>query len=528
MQSPAAAERLRQWFEKCTGREREDRDQHPLFHELLRLSLPASAGATDPSQGKNKCAPLHVEGVGRIVHCINTAYLSGSSPDFSLFPTGYSRSAAACAFNIELQLGELDPDHKFRALDYNARVMTANPSRSFTLTAVTNLKQIMFVRTRRETEGSNDFVEQYSVDYDVLDAGWEVLLSVIRDARWTGQFLPELVCDGQQVDIVKYLGAGVCSRVWEGQIQPSSGSVTPVHWTLPTKIVCKTFIDEQLYTAEMRIWEEIARRRKSMSLSSPVDTPTQLTYYSSYRPPNSSPAQRSRSLPSRLPSSSSFSASPSAIAAAPSPPTRSVLSPYCLFFIPVGIRPVGAACRSREFIKDMFSCVAGLRRLGIVHRDLTPRHFLRSDTDAHSASHGLFLIDFGFSLLLPLNKDDCRDLLVEFCGSTYFAPISLLHQLAALPRATFISSPVTYSPQLAHDVESLVKVCFACANPDQVADLRRLDNKDAKGIAAFWDRVEAWMSKSRPFWKKAMEHARMDQWEAAKCAVEANFMDAEQ
>ena len=528
MQSPAAEARLRQWFEQCKGHVREDREQHPVFHELLRLSLPASAGAADPSQGRNQCVPLHVEGVGRIVHCINTGYLSGSSPDFSLFSKGYSRSVAACAFNIELQLGELDPDHKFRALDYNARVMTANPSRSFTLTAVTNLNKIMFVRTSREMEGSNDFVEQYSVDYDVLDLGWELLLSVIRDARWTGQFLPQLVCDGQQVDIVKYLGAGVCSRVWEGQIQPSSGSATPAHWRQPIKIVCKTFVDEQLFTAELRIWEEIARRRNSTSSSSAGNTPTQLIYYSNYLPPNSPPAQRSHSLPSRLPSSSSSSASPSAIGAASSPPTRSVLSPYCLFFTPVGIRPVGAASRSREFIEDMFSCVAGLRRLGIVHRDLTPRHFLRSNSDAHSASHGLFLIDFGFSQPLPLDRDDCGDLLVEFCGSTYFAPTSLLHQLAALPRTTFSSSPFTYSPQLAHDLESLVKVCFACANPDRVEDLRRLDNKDAKGIAAFWDRVEAWMSKAQPLWKNAMDRARVDEWEAAKSAVEGNFTHAAQ
>ena len=286
--------------------------------------------------------------------------------------------------------------------------MTANPSRSFTLTAVTNLNKIMFVRTSREMEGSNDFVEQYSVDYDVLDLGWELLLSVIRDARWTGQFLPQLVCDGQQVDIVKYLGAGVCSRVWEGQIQPSSGSATPAHWRQPIKIVCKTFVDKQLFTAELRIWEEIARRRNSTSSSSALSThlPSSSTIPTTCRQIHL-PAQRSHSLPSRLPSSSSSSASPSAIGAASSPPTRSVLSPYCLFFTPVGIRPVGAACRSREFIEDMFSCVVGLRRLGIVHRDLTPRHFLRSNSDAHSASHGLFLIDFGFSQLLPLNRDDC-------------------------------------------------------------------------------------------------------------------------
>jgi hypothetical protein len=148
MSCGAAEVRLTQWFADLKDK-KEDRDQHPVFHELLRLSLPATAGAGDLSAGKNKCAPLHLAGAGRIIHCINTAYLSGVSPDFSLFPSGYSRSAVACVFNIELQLGGLDPEHKFRAIDYNDRVMRANPARFFTLTAVTNLKDIMFVRTSR-------------------------------------------------------------------------------------------------------------------------------------------------------------------------------------------------------------------------------------------------------------------------------------------------------------------------------------------------------------------------------------------
>ena len=73
-----------------------------------------------------------------------------------------------------------------------------------------------------------------------------------------------------------------------------------------------------------------------------------------------------------------------------------------------------------------------------------------------------------------------------------------------------------------------MKVCFACANPDRVEDLRRLDNKDANGIAAFWDRVEAWMSKAQPLWRNAMDRARVDEWEAAKSAVEGNFTHAAQ
>jgi hypothetical protein len=292
------------------------------------------------------------------------------------------------------------------------------------------------------------------------------------------------------------------------------------------------FTDEQLFTAELSIWEEIARRREQLdstsSSSTAVDTPTQLTYKSNYRRPTSSPAQRSHSLPSRLPSSSISAATPSAIAAAPSSASRSVPSPYCLFFTPVGIRPEGAACRSLEAVGDMFSCVAGLRDLDIVHRDLTPRHFLRCGSDVSSASHGLFLIDFGFSVLLPLHPQERRDLLIPFSGSTHFAPTSLLQQLRQLavsPQPTYNSTPFTYCPQLAHDLESLVKVCYACVHPDHVVKLRRLDNKDAEGIAAFWNAAEGRMAKTLPSWKKAMEHARLDEFEAARQAVEENLWD---
>lgn len=78
-----------------------------------------------------------------------------------------------------------------------------------------------------------------------------------------------------------------------------------------------------------------------------------------------------------------------------------------------------------------------------------------------SGSENLALL-FGLGSIAGLVEEgSCLDLLVEFCGSTYFAPTSLLQQLAALPAATFISPPFTYSPHLAHDLESLVKVCFA-------------------------------------------------------------------
>jgi serine/threonine protein kinase len=174
-------------------------------------------------------------------------------------------------------------------------------------------------------------------------------------------------------------------------------------------------------------------------------------------------------------------------------------------------------------MRDMFACVAALRQLDIVHRDLTPRHFLRCDNEALSASHGLFLIDFGFAVLLPLNDDDCQDREVTFCGSTYFAPTSLLQQLAAQPPPTFISPPFLYTPQLAHDLESLVKVCFACVYPDQLADLRRLDNKDTKSILQFWLQLEARLHTTQPCWWSALQHAKRDEWDKARIEMEKNF-----
>ena len=73
------------------------------------------------------------------------------------------------------------------------------------------------MRTSREVEGTLQFQEQYTEECDVMTAGWEILLSLIRDARWTGQSLPGLIYEGQRVNVTKYLGAGFLSQVWEGK-----------------------------------------------------------------------------------------------------------------------------------------------------------------------------------------------------------------------------------------------------------------------------------------------------------------------
>ena len=509
--SSSAKARLTEWYEAAKKpKVKEDGDQHPAFHDLIRLSLSATTAEVDRV---GYLPPLVVEGVGKIVHCIYTTYLSGLSPDFSLFPIAYSRSAAACAFNIELQLGTLDPEHKQRALTYNALAMQANPSRLFTLTAVTNLRQIMFVRTSRASEGSDDFDVRYSIEYEVLDAGWELLLSIIRSTEWTGQFLPSLTCDGHSIEILEYLGAGVSSTVWTGQIKRDlSAVVVPGHWS-NAPVVCKTFTQEDMFERELRTWVEIDRRiaasvTAAVVGSTSVPPPTRLIYRSSSRAQQQL-AVRAHSLPSHSLSSSPSQSSKSSY---PLHPPR-----HTLFFTPVGVRQL-EDCKSQDAFRDMFSCLFGLRQLNIVHRDLTPRHFLRCDGDKSSASRGLFLIDFGFAVPLPESAEARQAFSVPFCGSSHFAPTPVLAELAK-------KVPLTYKPLLAHDLESLVKVCFARRFADDVESLRKLDSNDADKIYDFWVALESWIAtaESRGCWLKALQHARNDEFDETRKAIELDF-----
>ena len=272
------------------------------------------------------------------------------------------------------------------------------------------------------------------------------VLTASSDSERSEPSKPTLTCDGQPVDITDYLGSGMSSRVWLGHIRPSSGAtasepsaaVEPDHWS-HQPVVCKTFENRHMFKAELATWHGIKQRLAHTIAAATASAPTRLTL-------------RAVSEDDRQPGSAHGAL-------------------HTLFLSPVGKcehdTPLTLAT-----VRDMFTCLRDMRQLNVVHRDLTPRHFLRCCADNDSASHGLFVIGFGCAVLLPADGQS------RLCGSLHFAPTSVLAQLAN-------KVPWTYQPQLCHDLESMVEVCYALRCENDLSGLWGL-GEDVCRIYDYW------------------------------------------
>jgi serine/threonine protein kinase len=81
---------------------------------------------------------------------------------------------------------------------------------------------------------------------------------------------------------------------------------------------------------------------------------------------------------------------------------------------------------------EMCRCVAVLRKLGIVHRDIRPTHFLNISLSSNKPY--LMLIDFGFAYVIPSTQ---KQELVPFNGSSHFCPTHILREMT---KRLFIST----------------------------------------------------------------------------------------
>ena len=303
---------------------------------------------------------------------------------------------------------------------------------------------------------------------------------------------------GHTVTLGPRLGEGVTSSI-------HMGNVTPAQLTCPAGlVVCKVFYQrqQQHFKDERKVWKEIARQAAAKPTASP---PTQLTYhgYGQVQEPTNSTQPASTTSHT---SSSSSSSSPA-----------DKLTRRVLFFTPIGIPESGDL--SRATVEDMFCCLQRIRELRVVHRDISPRHFLRNSSHAASASHGLFLIDFGMATLLPVHRP------VGFQGSLHYAPTDIQAELA---KPALTDWPHFYTPQLAHDLESLVKVCFArhAQHEPDVRAFRWLKDNERKEVHEFWSEKEkSWEAGSG--WRLALLHARKDKFEQTKAAVLREFPSEE-
>ena len=92
---------------------------------------------------------------------------------------------------------------------------------------------------------------------------------------------------------------------------------------------------------------------------------------------------------------------------------------------------------------------------------------------------------------------------MSFSGSSFYAPNSVLQALA-------VSRTAVYRAALAHDLESLVKLCFADCNAGEKKRLKLLDRRAYASILDFWRDCEQRMD-GQVFgrrWADALKHAR--------------------
>ena len=147
------------------------------FHHLLCKSLPSSkaqAITLAESGLRSGCGGVKLDSQWKLLHTFHTPLRvrnSNRQPDFALFPVSVNPSSfAACALTVELQLPPLDTEHRGRCATYNTAMLEANPNRLFALSAATDLKSIMFLKSTRGTPSATVFELQHAYSDDLCYA----------------------------------------------------------------------------------------------------------------------------------------------------------------------------------------------------------------------------------------------------------------------------------------------------------------------------------------------------------------------
>lgn len=124
----------------------------------------------------------------KLAHQIDTV-INDKIPDFSFF-NGLIQHFCHLLFLVELQCGEIDDSHRGRILDYNHKVLLKNPNRTFIISTLTNLDEMILFQSKRTSDNSVKHMSSIRIDF------WEEGLKCI------GQMLlnPELVGYDQNYD----------------------------------------------------------------------------------------------------------------------------------------------------------------------------------------------------------------------------------------------------------------------------------------------------------------------------------------
>lgn len=152
--------------ERNNGKQKlENRDQHPIFQELFRELTEKSQFEFDLYKEPWTFFPDNK-----------------SRPDFVFITKNTPIKPYNCPFVVELQLGNIDNEHKCRVILYNRFILESIPWRRYIISAVTDLDRLILFKTQREIDpdtGADVFKSQETNEVDFWGRGIYILIHMI-------------------------------------------------------------------------------------------------------------------------------------------------------------------------------------------------------------------------------------------------------------------------------------------------------------------------------------------------------------
>lgn len=372
--------------------------------------------------GKKKSESIIEMTNGVIVNTKDSGYLDGQSPHISFFRHGHQ---LLLAYYVKLLIEVVKPRtrtrtrtkannrslllastaHLGRLIKLNGLVLEQNQERPYTLAALTDLREIVFIRSIRcaDRKARHEFSSAYSLNDEGLKYFYSLLvdpncedLCGLCDTNFS--YFDSSTETVKSFDIAKYLDCGATAHCY---------------LSATDSFVVKKYKTYRYYQQEWEILRAMSERSQHLIRLVGVD-------------------ERRLSI---------------------------ITEPY-------GTRQLNEFAFGVDEIVQSFECMRALVANRIVHRDITPRHFL---WHVQQGRRTLVLIDFGCAVS---NGQPC-----QFSGSLHFAADSIL--LLNARNSIYVAS-------FEHDWESLMKM-FTMRHGFGDKDLNKLFGlKQFQEIYNFW------------------------------------------
>jgi hypothetical protein len=465
---------------------KENRDLHAFFHKLFQMhDDPILVEGVKPIDRKSHQCDHLLFGSRLFYHTLHESYLESSKPDFSLFQyqdrtigIESARSPLNVITIVELTSSPKllsDHIHLGKQLYYNIALLNNQPEREYVISVLTNIDNVVFVRSLRKDNG---ICHEVSKSYESPLALFKViqLLKSEKAEEKFGFHLPTILfpypppnpthpvispsyLTTKKLSLKRYISSGVSANVYTA-VNPFQQSPT----LASDDLVVKIFHNEDEFEEEKIITERIYQRLRD-SLDHDFLNP-RLVLRVNYD-----------------------------------------LDSHSIIYYPFGYPLPKTPCYALEMCK----CLAVLRQIGVVHRDIRPTHFV--NLSLTTGQPHLMLIDFGFSYVIPSTSK--REPIL-FKGSSHFCPTHILCELTRNPFYHYI-------PELSHDLESLVKSIFCLSNRELENELR-LCGHDLEKTRQFWEKYEQLIQKT--YWNELLEYARQDQFDELVAKLGYIFLKA--